>query len=376
MGRILGVIVLGLCFLQQPAAAGYLLNDGTELTRLSYQGRSRFYSSREHIVQVAENARRQPIPLLTDKLVAPPSGDKKDYVSLGSYYWPNLNLMEGEPYIYEDGRVNPEREDLDRYDGRRMQVMVGNLRALARGYAVSHQEKFAERAMDLVDAWFLSSATRMNPHILYAQSIPGLWHGDDAGILDTVLFLEVLDDLEMLDGSKAYTRARKDGLRSWFGAYAEWLRTSPQGKAMGAARNGQGVWYDAQVAAFSRFAGHEDIAKDVLRAVPMRRMEGQIAEDGSLPMELSRTRPMHYSISTLQGYLVLARMGTELGVDLYAVQLPNGASLALAIEYILPYVQGEKIAEPEDVAEWSADAFLLSLHVANQYYHRATYEVR
>ena len=108
----------------------------------------------------------------------------------------------------------------------------------------------------------------------------------------------------------------------------------------------------------------------------MRRMEGQIAEDGSLPMELSRTRPMHYSISTLQGYLVLARMGTELGVDLYAVQLPNGASLALAIEYILPYVQGEKLAEPEDVAEWSADAFLLSLHVANQYYHRAAYEVR
>ena len=39
---------------------------------------------------------------------AGPSGDKHDFYSLGTYWWPNPNTTTGLPYIRRDGIVNPE----------------------------------------------------------------------------------------------------------------------------------------------------------------------------------------------------------------------------------------------------------------------------
>ena len=36
-----------------------------------------------------------------DKKALPPSGDRHDYMSLGSYWWPNPDTADGLPYVLE-----------------------------------------------------------------------------------------------------------------------------------------------------------------------------------------------------------------------------------------------------------------------------------
>ena len=42
-----------------------------------------------------------------DKPVLPPSGDKHDYMSRATYFWPDPSKPDGLPYIRHDGQTNP-----------------------------------------------------------------------------------------------------------------------------------------------------------------------------------------------------------------------------------------------------------------------------
>lgn len=257
-----------------------------------------------------------------------------------------------------------------------METLVSQLHALALGYAVSGREDFAQRACIILDAWFIQPATRMNPNLEYAQLVPGKNNGQPTGIIDTVILIGVLDDLQMLKKSPSYTQEREKALQQWFSAYAEWLKTSKHGQKESTARNNHGVWYDAQLAAFYHFAGKDNNARQILKQVASKRMEPQIAADGSLPLELARTRPMQYSLFTLRAYLTLARLGTILNVDLYDVRTKNGAGLQKALDYILPYARKEKFLSKQDLMEWKPAAFFLMLHTANSHYKNPEYELR
>lgn len=70
-----------------------------------------------------------------------------------------------------------------------------------------------------------------------------------------------------------------------------------------AAKNNHGVWYDAQTAVYAHYVGRDDLARQIVAAVPERRLEKQLAADGTLPLELARTRPMNYSMYVLRAYL-------------------------------------------------------------------------
>ncbi len=43
---------------------------------------------------------------MTDKQIAPPSGDPHDYVSFARYYWPDPAKPDGLPYVNRDGQHN------------------------------------------------------------------------------------------------------------------------------------------------------------------------------------------------------------------------------------------------------------------------------
>lgn len=332
------------------------------------------YSSKAQLIRKAEKAMAQPVPLLTDKEVVPPSGDKRDYTSLAIYFWPDSTSSDGLPYVRWDGHVNPERWDESRYDARRLERMKSELRALAQGYAVSGCDAFAERAAALADSWFIDPATRMNPRLEYAQLVPGKSEGRHSGIIDTVNLIDVVDALYLLESSPAFPPEKQQQVKAWFGAYTDWLLTSEKGKREAASANNHGVWYDAQVAVFAHYAGRDDVARRVIRDVVHRRLEKQLAPDGSFPLELARTRPMNYSLYVLRGYLTLARVGDELGIDLYDQQTAKGQGLKEAIWFILPYVRGEKQLEKRDVADWKASSFRQALRLANRHYHEPAFD--
>src|SRR5262249_13737010 len=158
---------------------------------------------------------------------APPSGDKRDYVSMAPYFWPNPDTKTGLPYVRRDGQVNPERNKYDRPLLGRMSEAVSTL-ALA--YYLTGEERYAEQSGTLLQVWFLDAKTRMNPNLNYAQFIPGVNEGRGIGIIDSVALLPVVDAVGLLEGSRHWTKARQAGMREWFADYLKWLRTSKGGK--------------------------------------------------------------------------------------------------------------------------------------------------
>ncbi|HKS37111.1 MAG TPA: alginate lyase family protein, partial [Verrucomicrobiae bacterium] len=106
------------------------------------------------------------------KQATPPSGDKHDYMSQAPYFWSNPETTNGLPYIRRDGERNPEINKFP--DHRVMDEMVDAVETLALAYYLAGDNAYASKAAGLLQAWFLDPATRMNPHLQYAQAIPGI----------------------------------------------------------------------------------------------------------------------------------------------------------------------------------------------------------
>src|SRR5262245_22066032 len=150
---------------------------------------------------------------VTEKSITPPSGDKHDYMSIAPYWWPNPNTANGLPYVRRDGEVNPERDQIS--DRKRLENMIQTVNALALGYFFINREAYAHQAGKTLLSCFLDAPNKMNPHLQFAQSIPGRNQGRGDGIIETHNLPELLDSVALLAGSKSWAETDHDHLRSW-----------------------------------------------------------------------------------------------------------------------------------------------------------------
>ncbi len=274
------------------------------------------------------------------KTRVPPSGDKHDYMSLAPYWWPDPHSPTGSPYIRRDGEVNPERDEIP--DKANLEKLIGAINSLALAHFLTGGEPYASHAALLLRVWFLNPATRMNPHLKFAQVIPGQNQGRPAGIIETRNLPGLVDSVALLDGFKDWTETDQKGLQQWFEAYLGWLQDSPQGRAESRARNNHGSWYDVQLAAFALFVGKKGLAEKVLNDFPAKRIARQIESDGRQPYELARTRPWHYSLFNLEALFNASALADKIGIDIWAFQSPDGRSIRKALEWLIPYAVGEQ----------------------------------
>src|SRR3712207_7531203 len=88
----------------------------------------------------------------------------------------------------------------------------------------------------------------MNPHLEYAQGIMGLSTGRGIGIIEMAQFGDLCEDLQLLEGSTAWTKDDAEQFRTWLREYFGWLRTSQNGRDEAGEPNNHGTWYDVQAA--------------------------------------------------------------------------------------------------------------------------------
>jgi hypothetical protein len=280
----------------------------------------------------------------------PPSGDKHDYMSQAPYFWPDPNKANGLPYIRRDGERNPEINKIT--DHHSLDQLESSVETLALAYYFKGDEAYATKATQLLRAFFLDPATRMNPNLQYAQFIPGVNTGRGIGLIETRGLTQVVDAIGLLAGSKALTEADQRGLQDWFSKFLQWMRESKNGRDEAAAKNNHGTYYDVQVVSFALFLEKKDFASEVVQAARQKRIAVQIEPDGRQPLELARTKAWSYSVGNLDGLMLLARLGENVGVDLWSFQTTDGRSIRRALDYLTPFAFGQQKWSYQQLGDW------------------------
>jgi hypothetical protein len=178
----------------------------------------------------------------------------------------------------------------------------------------------------------------MNPSLQYAQGIPGTAEGRSEGLLDGRGIAVAVDAAGLLAPSSSWTATDRDGMRSWLEKYSRWLSTNENARKEREASNNHGTWFDVQAATVALCLGNKSDAVNILREAQRRRVDAQIENDGSQPLEMKRADGFHYSFYNLQALAELATLGSHVGVDLWNGNKDGKKGIRGAVVFLLPYV--------------------------------------
>lgn len=277
---------------------------------------------------------------IVNKTVLPASGNPHDYFSFAPYWWPNPETENGLPYIQLDGKINPASRD-KLSDKVAFNGLVNSTQILSSAYFYTGKKEYAKKSAQLIRAWFLDKATKMNPHLNYAQAIPGKVDGRGIGIIDTRLFYRVIDSILLLEGANVLSAQDTAGLNRWFSEYLTWLTQSPLGQEAKNAKNNHGAFYDFQVSAIALYVDRQDILRETIGNT-QKRLADHFDAEGKQPLELARTRPFHYSVFNLQAFLGVAQIAQKIGIDLWEFPSSDKSTLKRGLNYLLTRMQQEK----------------------------------
>lgn len=316
------------------------------------------------LLHEADKALADSVYSVVYKSQLPPDADKHNYMSLARYFWPDSSNAKG-PYVRKDGENNPEIKEYP--DEQALNKMSRSVQYLALAYYFTGNQAYAQKAQQLLQAWFVDARTRMNPNMNYAQAVKGKNNGKPSGVLETRPFIPLLDMVELLYNQKALDAVTYKALQAWFSSYINWLDTSKNGKGEQNAANNHGTWCAAQYARYALFVGQKTEARIKLEALK-KRIATQIEPDGRQPLELARTKSLSYSCFNLQAYCTAALMAEKLGVDLWTYQTPDGRSIKKAIDYILPYAMQPETYQGQQIVKFQLKEISLILRCSAAHY--------
>ena len=292
---------------------------------------------RQRILRAAKRYLQEQPVTITASSSPRSAGGKHDFFSEGDYWWPDPKDPAA-PYIQRDGLTNPANFVAHRQAMIRLSLHVP---ALTAAFKITGQRAYAEHAARHLRAWFADEATRMSPHLLYAQAIQGRFTGRGICIIDTLHLVEVARAASLLPGVD---------VRPWFEQYLQWMTTHVYGLAERDAKNNHGTCWTMQVAEFARYTGNERLMALCRERFKTLHVPGQMAADGSFPLELARTKPYGYSLFNLDAMAGICQILSTPADNLWQFELPDGRGMRRALAYMVPYIAQKKSwPKPPDV---------------------------
>lgn len=275
-------------------------------------------------------------------------GGLNDYYSEGSYWWPDPTCASC-PYIRKDGERNPENFKYHKLAIREFSESVSTLTS---SYLLTHDVQYAEKAIAHLEAWFVTPETRMNPSLLYSQAIKGICSGRGIGVIDAVTLIHVALSTQYLIEENLLKGNLLTGVKSWFNEFSDWLSSHSYGIDEKNNNNNHSTWWGAQLSAYANVADRPDLII-LCQAEFKKQLEIQMAEDGSFPRELSRTRPFHYMNYNLRAWTSFALLASTDSINLWGYQSENG-SLEKAINFAKHYYKNPSLWQHTTAVEQSA----------------------
>ena len=299
-----------------------------------------FKDAYNKLIREADNELRRRVDPVTNGKT-PPSGNKNDYYSIAAYAWPNPNTRNGMPWKLKDGQYNRAASGSD-YDKSRLNNMLDALDKLSLAFHYTKNDKYVGKMKEHLDTWFINSKTRVNPHLKYSQGVPGEADGKWYGIIDWAGAHKIVTAMQILENHGKVNSSFSRSVRSWLDDYADWLLKHPFGVKSKNAGNNHSNWYNYQLVGILRYLNRNNEARALVTEVTKKKINTQLASDGSQPAELGRTKSLHYSSMNLKAFCFVAELGMPLGVDLWNYKTKDGKSLKKAAEFLVPYVEKRK----------------------------------
>lgn len=291
------------------------------------------------LLKAADEALTTEPPTVTDKKRHPVTGNLNDYYTQAPYLWPDPSKSDGLPYLPKDGVINPESRDSDFTDYSRGHQIGQMVESLALAYYLTDKESYAAHAAQCLRVWFIDPATRMNPHLQYAQAVPGRNEGRYIGMIEAGGVVKAVDAAGLLDGSIHWKEKDRKALNIWITDFLDWFMNSEYGREEVQMRQNHGTMFDVRVVRMALALSQQDLAREKLESVKENRIARQIEPDGAQPMELRRTKSFNYSEMNLRGLVELATLGEWVGVDLWNYETLDGRSIRRALEFLRPHVE-------------------------------------
>jgi hypothetical protein len=171
-----------------------------------------------------------------------------------------------------------------------------------------------------------------------------------------VHLVEVARAIEVLDAGGALSAGDRAPIMAWFSDYLGWLTRSRNGQQERDASNNHGSCWLLQVAAFAHLVGDQALLAYARERYKTVLLPTQLAADGSLPLELKRTKPYGYALFDLEALAALCEILSTPGDDLWTYTTPDGRGIAMAMAWMLPYMRDKsRWPLPPDVmydGEW------------------------
>ena len=301
------------------------------------------------IIKANEFLKFEPITI-TSSFSNRSAGNKHDFFSEGDYWWPNPEDPIG-PYIQKDGLTNPDNFTAHRKYMIRFSQVIGSLTS---AYIITKEEKYTSHAMTHLKAWFIDTATMMNPSLLYAQAIKGKVTGRSIGIIDMIQMMEVAQGVMVMEKAKLINQEDLQKIKNWFSAYLKWVTTHPYGIEERDTKNNHATCWVMQVAVFAKLVNDEQLLNYCKERFKTVLLPNQMFKDGSFPLELKRTKPYGYSLFNLDAMATICQVLTDSKENLWDVTLEDNRSLKLSIEFMYPFVtKKENWKYTPDVMYWN-----------------------
>ncbi len=305
------------------------------------------------LMDLAEVTLEKPIRTVLDKTEMPLSGNRNDYFSLPRSHGSGGKNIELDRYSAEAAVIT--------YDRTAWNECFAQASVLAAAGVLSQRKDFLGRAAEILAAWFINAETSMTPSARFAQ-----WRSDwpaaanFAGLIDfrELWTLPYLSRTLLVNG--ALPEAQFEAINEWARNFLGNTAQTEQGQRAFKAENNIGTWTHLVVISLCLFTGNFATAAAQLNSASLR-LAAQCDVIGLQTAELSRTRPLHYSLFNLTAWTLLANLGRSVGFDLWNYRGVEGQSICRMMHFVQTNMAQfpEYRDSPAKYVEWFESLLLL-----------------
>ncbi|PPQ86141.1 hypothetical protein CVT25_003091 [Psilocybe cyanescens] len=288
-----------------------------------------------------------------NKSATPPSGDKHDFMSWAPYWWPdcsnagNTTALTPEQtwvtctYVNRDGQFNPDVRLVNNVGDFQDFAEAVFYNAIAWAMDVDNKATFEANVVKFINAYFLDSATAMNPNLNFAQMQRGPTGqvGSRTGVLDLKAMSKVASAVLILRKGKsaAWTADIDNRFIEWSKEYITWLENAELAIEEKESNNNHGTFYFNQLAALKLIVNDAPGAKAVIDEYFNGIYLAQISANGEQPLEAARTRPYHYRAYNLAAMITNARLSiyADPSSTVWNKTTTAGATIKTALDFAM-----------------------------------------